>query len=106
MALVDYSNALPDGDAYQALSVIGSLGAAYADDLHNQQLMFQGGHPRSVTADEDAGQLAAIAQQFADEIPSGEAGNGSVRGWRRILAVAEMIARSLASGQAITVEGF
>jgi predicted dehydrogenase len=104
MALVDYTDRLPDGDPYQALSVIGSQGAAYADDQLNQQLMFQGGHPQAVVADEDARQRAAIVQQFADEIQSGDDGTGSIHNWRRVLAVADSIAHSLAAGQAVTRE--
>ena len=31
MALIDFTNSLPDGDNYESLSLIGSKGAAYAD---------------------------------------------------------------------------
>jgi predicted dehydrogenase len=105
MALLDYSNQLADGDEYQSLSVIGSQGAAYADDLHNQQLLYAGGHPRAIRADERARVLASIVQSFIDERRAGADGTASVQNWLRVLAVSQTIARSLASGRAVAVEG-
>ena len=43
MALIDFTNSLPDGDNYESLSLIGSKGAAYADDHRNRNLFFNGG---------------------------------------------------------------
>ena len=44
MALIDRSHQLPGG-RYMMLSAIGSDGAAYADEHHNQQLLFNGEQP-------------------------------------------------------------
>ena len=43
MALIDFTNSLPDGDNYESLSLIGSKGAAYADDHRNRNLFFNRG---------------------------------------------------------------
>ena len=43
MALIDCSRALqPSCDPYFSLTVIGSTGAAYADDHHNTNLLYKG----------------------------------------------------------------
>ncbi|MEX0725007.1 MAG: hypothetical protein WD065_01975 [Planctomycetaceae bacterium] len=43
MALVDHTDSLKGKADYFSLSLIGSTGAAYADDHHNQQLLFHNG---------------------------------------------------------------
>jgi predicted dehydrogenase len=63
MALLDYSNRLPPGDGYQSLSVIGSAGAAYADDHQNMQLVFRGGRPQAARAEETGRRHADAIQQ-------------------------------------------
>ena len=55
MALIDDVRTLPNGDGYLSLSLIGSSGAAYADDHHNRNLLFQGGDPSAI----DTGQGSA-----------------------------------------------
>ena len=60
MALIDVSRELPKGDDYYSLSVIGSRGAAYADDHRNVQLSYTGGTPRGWRVDAD--RLARLAQ--------------------------------------------
>ncbi len=47
MALIDDCDSLPEGDKYFCLSLIGSTGAAYADDHHNMQLLYRGGSPQA-----------------------------------------------------------
>ena len=48
MALITLVESLPPGDGYRSLCVIGSNGAAYADDHRNKHLLFTGGSPRAV----------------------------------------------------------
>jgi len=45
--MIDFSNALPDGDGYHSLSLIGSRGAAYADDHRDRNLVFSGGSAKA-----------------------------------------------------------
>ena len=43
MAILDFARGLPSGQGYNSVSLIGSTGAAYADDHHNSHLLFTGG---------------------------------------------------------------
>src|SRR5262249_15903656 len=52
MALLSISRTLPPGDDYQNVSLVGSTGAAYADDHHQTQLLFRGDHPAGMKRDE------------------------------------------------------
>jgi predicted dehydrogenase len=103
MALIDYAACLPAGEGYQSLSVIGSAGAAYADDHQNMQLVYQGGRPRAMRADEGAVQLGAMVQEFVDALHAGHDFAASVSAWRDVLAVVEAVERSLVSRQAIAL---
>src|SRR5262249_29583039 len=100
-ALLDYTNGLPAGDGYQSLSVIAASGAAYADDHQNTQLLFRGGHPQGVRADERAGQLAAMAQEFVDALAAGRDPSAGADEWRAVFALAEQVKESLATGEAV-----
>jgi predicted dehydrogenase len=105
MALLDFTDRLPPGDGYQSLSVIASSGAAYADDHQNVQLLYRGGHPRAVRTGEQAGLLAAIAQEFVDAIGTGrDLVTANVTAWKDVFAVADAVRQSLASGRAVAVE--
>ena len=104
MALVDYADRLLPGDGYQSLSVIGSAGAAYADDHQNMQLVYRGGRPQAVRADERSQSLAALMQDFVDGLSDSRDFSVSVAVWRSVLTVADAVQGSLASRQAIVVE--
>ena len=65
MALLDWG-ALVQGAGYFSLSLIGSQGAAYADDHHNTQLLFQGGAPAGLnTAGGTCGRLGQLREFIA-----------------------------------------
>ena len=67
MALID-SAVLPSGSPYYSLSVIGSTGAAYADDHHNMQLLYQPNDPSALkTTQGNSHQLTQI-QAFVDAL--------------------------------------
>ena len=76
---------------YRSLSVIGSSGAAYADD----------------TVREPEGRLsvAAMVQEFVDGLGSGRDFSPTVKDWQQVLRVAEAARRSLATHQAVRLEG-
>lgn len=93
MALLDFTSLHPPGDPYRMLHVIGSAGAAYADDHQNMQLLFQGGPARGVIANEKASK--ASEHHLA----------GMTQDWETVLAVAEAVKRSLATQQAVAMEG-
>ena len=55
---------LPPGDSYYSLSLIGSTGAAYADDHHNTQLLFGRGHPIGLETGQGDGAVLAQMREF------------------------------------------
>ena len=104
MALLDQSHALPDGDGYFSFSVLGSTGAAYADDHPNRQLVFAGGHPGApVTANRELGLLAEL-QDFCSAILSRRTPRVTVEDWVAAARVAEAVEHSLKAGMVVPVK--
>ena len=105
MGLIDYADRLPSGDGYRSLSVIGSAGAAYADDQQNMQLVYRGGRPQGTRTTEDLLPLAALVQEFVDALQAGRDLSASMATWWGVLAVAAAVQQSLAARQAVSLEG-
>ncbi len=103
MALITYSNRLPPGDGYQFLSVIGSSGAAYADDHQNRQLVYAGGTPRAVRGGEGT-TLAPLMQEFVDALREDRDLSAGLSTWTRAWELADAVQRSIESRQAIHAE--
>ena len=97
MALIDYANQLPEGDGYQSLSVIGSSGAAYADDHQNMQLVFRGGRPLAVRAEETGRRHDALIQEFVDGLQAGGDVSSAVADWQQVVDLANAVTRSIQS---------
>ena len=95
MALIDYARTLPSGRDYRSLSLIGSTGAAYADDHHDVHLAYRGGEPVAVRADcGDAAlrsQLAEFLSAIDDRRPPSSAGADG----RAALQVAAAVVQSI-----------
>jgi predicted dehydrogenase len=104
MALLDYSDQLPPGDGYQALSLIGSTGAAYVDDQQNSQLLYRGGQPQAVRVDERGREHLALVQSFVADLQQGRDLSASASSWQTVLAVAEAGRQSIASRRAVPLE--
>jgi predicted dehydrogenase len=104
MTLLDFSNRLPPGDGYRSLSVIGSSGAAYADDHQNMQLAYRGGPPQALRTEEGIGSLATLIQEFVTALNDGRATGSAVADWRDVFLVIGAIRDSLASGSATPLE--
>ncbi|MDQ3702494.1 MAG: hypothetical protein M3442_16465 [Chloroflexota bacterium] len=104
MALIDYAGTLPPGDGYQALSVIGSTGAAYADDHQNMQLVYSGGCPRAVGVGEGGKELLALVQAFVSGLSQGDDLSASAAAWKTAMAVVAAAQGSAARGQAVPLE--
>ena len=64
MAIFDVMTGLPSGAGYYALTLIGSLGSAYADDHHNMQLVYRGGRPEAFAANQHALGVHAQIEEF------------------------------------------
>jgi predicted dehydrogenase len=68
MAIIDHARNLPRGGGYRSITLIGSKGAAYVDDHNNSQLLYRGGRPVALPADESESQLLANLQEFVAAI--------------------------------------
>lgn len=101
MVLIDYTSQLPAGDNYQSFSIIGSSGAAYADDHQNVQLLYQGDQPRAVRVEEEVRQLTNLTQDFVDSLRGGKDLSHTVGDWQKAVAVARAVEMSLTSRQAV-----
>ncbi|MGE0757599.1 MAG: hypothetical protein AB7F89_12290 [Pirellulaceae bacterium] len=104
MALIGYAPALPEGDGYASLSVIGSSGAAYADDHQNMQLWYRGGHPAAVRADDRALLWVALFRQLALSLRSPDAARQATEHGKQVQALLRAVDESLQSRQAIPLE--
>ena len=102
MALIGYSNQLPTGDGYQALTVIGSAGAAYADDHQNRQLVFRGGSAQAVRATECDERHSTKVREFDNGL-SMNSSPAELADVQRVNLVAEAVQRSLDSRQAVVL---
>jgi predicted dehydrogenase len=105
MALIDRTTTLPPGDGYRSLSLIGSCGAAYADDHQNVQLLFRGGPAQAEGVPEEGRQQAAAVQDLLLAIREQRDLAGTVADWLHVVAVAQAARRSAASGRAVALEG-
>jgi predicted dehydrogenase len=68
MALITYTKTLPAGPGYDALTLIGSKGAGYADDHFNTHLLYRGGTPLAVKTEEGELHCATQLCEFVDAI--------------------------------------
>ena len=105
MALIDEARTLPYGDGYLSLSLIGSTGAAYADDHHNRNLVFQGGDPSAIDTGQGSAALAAQLEEFVSAVEDGREPAASGTENRTALQVAEAAVTSLQSQQALRLNG-
>ena len=100
MAVLDVTTALPEGDGYWSLELIGADGAVYADDQHNMQLLYRGGTPAAqLTTQGDAAAISQL-QAFVEAVSDGSDASASVTAGVLALEVAEAAMASAASGRA------
>lgn len=104
MALVGYSDALPDTESYQTLSAICANGAMSADDHSNRQLIFGDGAAQADPSDEGILSLVSLIQQFVDGLSSANGFEAGVMAWRQVRTLAKQVRRSLDSRQAVLWE--
>ena len=70
--MIDFSGALPDSDGYHSLSLIGSLGAAYADDHRNRNLIFSGGSAKAELPGSRDAYIQPMLEDFLDSVRIGK----------------------------------
>ena len=64
MAIMDHSMGRPANTDYDSLSLIGSTGAAYADDHHNMNLVFGRSSPSAIRTDQGSTHLVGMLKEF------------------------------------------
>lgn len=91
MALIDIARGLPEGDPYDSFSLIGSTGAAYADDHRNRQLLFTGGPAAAPRVGQGSTPALGQLKAFIDAIRSGSAPAVGVSDTIAAMRVAEAV---------------
>ena len=94
MALIDVARTLPAGDGYRSLALIGSLGAAHADDHHNMQLLYGGGRAQAVLTEADESVPALMLAEFSAAVAEGREPAVTAEDGAAVLRVAEATASS------------
>jgi predicted dehydrogenase len=101
MALIDIDTAVSEGNAYYSLSLIGSTGAAYADDHHNMNLLLVDGGPKALpTSQRDMG-IANMIDAVARGIVCGVEFASDWQQIDAVLGVADQVHSAAASGEVI-----
>ncbi len=101
MALLTFSEGLPEGDDYESLSVVGSSGAVYADDHYQTQLLYRGQQPLAVKAPEELMTTTAVLREFVAMVTQNREPNGSGADARTALQLAAAAHHSLLAGQPV-----
>lgn len=94
MAIIDYSRCLPEDGSYYSLSLIGSNGAAYADDHQNMQLLYVGRDPIALKTEQNLDHLCAQVQEFTDSISTKRTPSVTVDDACTSIQVADAVIRS------------
>ena len=105
MAMLDYALTFQGGDDYFSLSLIGSTGAAYADDHHNRNLLFGGGGTHAIQTDQgNFGHIERL-REFVAAIGEKRQPSATGEDGKTALEIAEAAAISLESGSAMKRTG-
>ena len=103
MALIDYSNNLPSGGDYFSLTLIGSTGAAYADDHHNMNLVYAGGDPSAIRTSLGKVHLLAMLEEFTTSITESREPSVGAAANSMTLKVSAAVTESLSQRAAIAL---
>jgi predicted dehydrogenase len=105
MAIMDFSASLPAGEDYDSLSLIGSCGAAYADDHRNTHLLYGGGDPSTLISGEGNGHVWREIQTFVDAVRENKpspVGDVQCRTTHQVIGA---VAQSLEAGRVLSDQG-
>ena len=105
MALIDYYSSLPEGGSYKSVSLIGSKGAAYADDHHNRNLLYVDGEPRAVNTGEGDFHLINQLSDFTDVVARAKELAAVGESGLQALLIAEAAQASVESGASMVLAG-
>jgi predicted dehydrogenase len=104
MALLDFAQQLPSGQTYDSLSLIGSKGAAYADDHHNTHLLFANNHPTALLSDCGTGFLFEL-REFVDYLARGISPTVTAQAIVAAHCVTDAVIRSIQSTEVLHQRG-
>ena len=100
MALIDCTRTLPVGsDPYYSLTLIGSTGAAYADDHHNTNLLLRG-DVVGLNVGQGRDYFALQLQEFVDAVRHDRSPSGTGEDGKCAIAVTHAAIDSLESHRA------
>ncbi len=100
MALIDCTRTQPSGaDSYYMLTLIGSTGAAYADDHRNTNLLFRG-DTSGLRVGQGQDHFGRQLQEFAKAIQQGHCATCTGEDGQRAIVVAEAAIESCTSNRA------
>ena len=105
MAVLDFSATLPLGPGYESVTLIGSRGAAYADDHHNSHLLYRGEGPTAVISGQGSHDVLLELQAFVDSIGQRGRPPDGCGDCLRAHRVIDGAARSLESGRVLHERG-
>lgn len=105
MALIDLDASLPAGNEYYSLSLVGSTGAAYADDHHNMQLVWDSGGASVLPTKQGPVALRHMLAAFVEAVAQNQAWPVSWEATEAALRVVEEVATSADQQQVVTGGG-
>ena len=106
MALIDCATSLPDGsNPYSAVTLVGSTGAAYADQHRNTQLLIGSEQTTALSTGEGDRDLRDQLQEFVDAVEQKREPGVTGAEADAALRVAQTAVQSLATGQAARLVG-
>jgi len=105
MALIDNTTMQPGGEPYFSLSMIGSTGAAYADEHHDMQLLYGTGRPKALKTGQGDEHVLAECREFVSSIQEQREPAITGADGRLALEVADAVAASIENGRAVHRKG-
>jgi hypothetical protein len=78
MAMLDFSESLKEGEGYRSLTVVGSDGAAYADDHRDRNLLFAGGAPGATPPPSLHTALRPMLEDFVSAVEKGRPAESAI----------------------------
>jgi len=105
MALISLAQALPAGDGYDSLSLVGSTGAAYADDQYQTQVVYRGGTPAALKTGEGIMAVTSQLREFIDAIAANREPSVTGADGKVALQLTEAARRSWVDRRPVRLEG-
>ena len=89
--MLDFTDSLPSGEGYHSLCLIGSRGAAYADDHRNRNLLFAGGAPKASPPDSRRAFIQPMLEDFFASVSEGSDSSSASQNYARALEIVTAI---------------